>query len=110
MSDVPGLFVALLVAVVITVALRATPFVLRDAMATTNALDDLRRWMPLGAVAVLTVYCLRGVDLGDARSAVPQLAGVLATVAVHRWRSNAVWSIVVGTAVCLVLVNTSLLG
>jgi branched-subunit amino acid transport protein AzlD len=61
--------------------------------------------MPLGAVTVLVVYCLAQIDLTASTHGVPELAGVAATAAVHWWRRNAVLSIVIGTAVCLVLTN-----
>ncbi len=100
---------ALTVAVTITVALRAIPFALKNAVAESTLLADIGRWMPLGAITVLTVYCLAyclaQIDLTRPTRGLPELAGVAVTVAVHRWRHNVVLSIVTGTATCMILTN-----
>jgi branched-subunit amino acid transport protein AzlD len=96
---------ALTVAVTITVALRAIPFALKNAVAESTLLADIGRWMPLGAITVLTVYCLAQIDLTRPTRGLPELAGVAVTGAVHRWRRNVVRSISDGTATCMILTN-----
>jgi branched-subunit amino acid transport protein AzlD len=103
--DLSYVATALGVAVAITVALRATPFVVRSAVRDSALLHDLGRWMPLGAVAILAVYCLASIDVTSPTHDLSRVAGVLVTVAVHLWRRNAVLSIVAGTTVCLLLAN-----
>ncbi len=105
MPDLAYLAAALGVAVAITVALRALPFFLKGAMAGSALLADLGRWMPLGAVAILALYCLAAIDLTHTPHGLPELTGVAATVGVHWWRRNAVLSIVAGTTVCLLLTH-----
>ena len=100
----------LAVAVAITFALRAVPFAVKSAVKESALLNDLGRWMPLGAVAVLAVYCLASTDASAPTYGLPEVAGVAVTVAVHLWRRNAVLSILAGTAVCLVLTNVVLTG
>ena len=68
-------------------------------------LADIGRWMPLGAVAVLAVYCLAQIDLTAPDPGLPELAGVAVTAAVHGWRRNVVLSILAGTAACMLLSN-----
>lgn len=96
---------ALGVAVAITVSLRALPFAAKSAMKDSALLADIGRWMPLGAISILAIYCLSGIDFTAARHGIPETAGVLVTVAIHLWRRNAVLSILLGTAVCLLLTN-----
>ena len=105
MPELPHVATVLAVAVAITVALRATPFVVRGALRESALLHDFGRWMPLGAVAILAVYCLASIDVTSPTHDLSRVAGVLVTVAVHLWRRNAVLSIVAGTAVCLLLAN-----
>lgn len=105
MSDGPYLAAGIAVAAGITFALRGLPFLMKNRIGESRLLADVGRWMPLGAIAILLVYCLEAIDFGASSHGVPELAGVAATVAVHlRWR-NAVASIVAGTTVCLVLAN-----
>ena len=73
-------------------------------MAESTLLANIGRWMPLGAITVLTVYCLAQIDLTRPTRGLPELAGAV-TVAVHRWRRNVVLSILTGTATCMILTN-----
>jgi branched-subunit amino acid transport protein AzlD len=105
MAEPAYLAVALASAVAITVTLRALPFAVKGAMADSELIQAVGRWMPLGAVTILAVYCLVAIDLSVPAQAVPELAGVAVTVAVHGWRRNAVLSIVAGSATCIALAN-----
>ena len=105
MPDPSYVVVALAVAVAITVSLRALPFGMRSVLRGSALLADVERWMPLGAVTILAVYCLAAVDTAHAPYGVPQAAGVLATAGLHAWRRNIVLSILGGTVTCLVLTN-----
>lgn len=96
---------ALASAVVITVALRAAPFALKNALGNSSLLADLNAWMPAGVTVILAVYCLSGIDLEQPSRAVAEIGGVVVTVAIHQWRHNLLLSIVCGTATCVVLAN-----
>ncbi len=106
-----GTYIALALgtAVAITVALRAVPFAAKNALRDTPVIADLSRWMPLGAVAILAIYCLSSVDVPAALQGSPQavgpIVGTAVTVAVHLWRRNAAVSILTGSLACLVIVN-----
>lgn len=101
MPEAAYVALALAVAIAITVTLRALPFLIRGALGDSPFLDDVGRWMPIGAVAILALFCLSRIDLGAAGHGVPQLAGIAATVGVHAWRRNPALSILTGTAVCV---------
>lgn len=96
---------ALAVAVAITVALRAVPFVAKRPLRDSALLVDVGRWMPLGAVTILAVYCLAQIPLANPATAAGPLAGAAATVGMHLWRWNAALSIVVGTTACLLVTH-----
>jgi len=68
-------------------------------------LADIGRWMPLGALTILAVYCLASIDTTQSPYGLPEVVGVAATVAVHLWRRDVMLSIIAGTAVCLVPAN-----
>lgn len=105
MSGGAYLAAGIAIAVTVTFALRAVPFVMKARIGESRLLGDLGRWMPLGAIAVLMIYCLTAIDLSEAPHGAAELAGIATTVAVHlAWR-NALVSIVAGSAVCLVLAN-----
>ena len=110
MPDPAYVATALAVAVAITVTLRALPFAVKNLVAGSALLADVNRWMPLGAITVLAVYCLAQIDLTAPDRGVPELAGVAVTVAVHLWRRNVVLSILAGTLTCVALANGVLAG
>jgi branched-subunit amino acid transport protein AzlD len=105
MPDPTYVATALAVAVAITVTLRAVPFAMKSALKESALLANIGRWMPLGAITVLAIYCLARIDVTGPTHGVPEIAGVVVTFAVHAWRHNAVLSIVAGTVTCLVLTN-----
>lgn len=96
---------ALAVAVAVTVTLRALPFALKNALSESALLADLGRWMPLGAVAILAVYCLSSIEPAVTDRTAGQVAGTAVTVAIHLWRRNPMLSIVAGTTSCLLVTN-----
>lgn len=96
---------ALACAVVITFALRAVPFAVRNAIRNSTLAGDLGRWMPLGAIAILAVYCLSTISLTGPSHGAGPIIGVVMTVGMHVWRRNAVLSIVVGTLACVLVTN-----
>ena len=107
MADLPTGYAvtAIAVAVGITVSLRALPFAMRTALKQSAVLADIGRSMPLGALIILAASRLAAINLTTSPAGVSQMAGVAVTALVHRWRHNALLSIVAGTAVCLVIAN-----
>ena len=101
MADPGYVVAALAAAVAVTFALRALPFVARAAIRESRLLADLGRWMPLGAVTVLAVYCLSLVELDGPGHGAGPVAGLVVTVAVHLWRRDVLLSVVLGTAACV---------
>ena len=88
------------VVAVCTILLRAFPFLVfggRKEMPKT--VQYLGAMLPAAIMAVLVVYCLRGVDFSAASRFVPSLtAGLL-------WKKNILLSISLGTICYMVLVQ-----
>lgn len=103
--DTSYIATALAVAIAITVTLRALPFALKRAMKDSALLADVGRWMPLGAITILAVYCLARIEVTTAPHGLPEIVGVTTTVTVHWWGRNAVLSIVSGTVACVLMSN-----
>ena len=105
MPDTMYLATALGLSVAITVTLRALPFAMKGALADSALVANLGRWMPLGAVTILAVYCLSTIDVTAPDHGAGPALGTVVTIAVHAWRRNAVLSIIAGTAACLLVTN-----
>lgn len=103
--DVHG---ALLVAVVagVTALIRFLPFVVfGGGRPTPKFVVYLAGVLPCAIMAMLVVYCLRGVDLRGPTHGLPELLAGAAVVGLHLWKKNTLLSIAVGTALYMVLVQ-----
>jgi branched-subunit amino acid transport protein AzlD len=102
------LLAALTTILVVTFALRALPFAVLEPLRASTFMTFLARYMPVGVMVVLVVYTLKDVSLTTGWHGLPEAVALLVTVAVHLWRRNALLSIVVGTGLYVLLVNTVL--
>ena len=91
---------------VITFLTRALPFLLFDRGESPPKLVlYLGRVLPPAIIAMLIVYCLRGVSFSTPGGWVPQLLCVAVVVALHLWKHNNLLSIFGGTILYMVLVQ-----
>ena len=91
---------------VITFLTRALPFLLFDRGESPPKLVlYLGRVLPPAIIAMLIIYCLRGVSFATPGGWVPQLLCVAVVVALHLWKHNNLLSIFGGTVLYMVLVQ-----
>ena len=106
MNNTLYLLSAVLVCAACTFLLRVAPFVLfsgRHGM--PPAMRRLARKMPAAIIAVLVVYCLKGLPAGGLANSVVTLIGAAAVVALHLWKKNTLLSIAGGTALYMLLLR-----
>ena len=84
---------------------RALPFLLFGGRDVPKIVKYLGRILPMAVMATLVVYCLRGMTFDAMGNFLPQIIAVAVVAALHLWRKNTFLSIVVGTAVYMVLVQ-----
>ena len=97
---------AIAVMSVVTFLTRALPFLLFDRGGNPPKLVlYLGRVLPPAVIAMLIVYCLRGVSFSTPGGWVPQLLCVAVVVALHLWKHNNLLSIFGGTILYMVLVQ-----
>ena len=90
----------------VTFLTRALPFLLFDRGDSPPKLVlYLGRVLPPAIIAMLIVYCLRGVSFSTPGGWVPQLLCVAVVVALHLWKHNNLLSIFGGTVLYMVLVQ-----
>ncbi|MFC3849537.1 AzlD domain-containing protein [Corynebacterium hansenii] len=115
MPDYGYVLVSLLVMGAVTVALRWAPFAFIRVLRGSELVRFLGVTMPVGVMVALVAYTLvgrMGLVGGDGAGGGGDPGGwwaaplaLAATVALHLWRRNAAVSILVGTALYVVLVN-----
>ena len=101
-----GAVAAIAVMAVITFLTRALPFLLFDRGESPPKLVlYLGRVLPPAIIAMLIIYCLRGVSFLTPGGWAPQLLCVGVVVALHLWKHNNLLSIFGGTVLYMVLVQ-----
>ena len=97
---------AIAVMAIVTFLTRVLPFLLFDRGESPPKLVlYLGRVLPPAIIAMLIVYCLRGVTFATPGGWVPQLLCVAVVVALHLWKHNNLLSIFGGTVLYMVLVQ-----
>jgi len=99
--------VILLIAImsVITAAIRFTPFVLFAGKKTPPWLSYLGRVLPPAVIAMLVVYCLKGVSFRSVEGFMPTLIAGAAVVGTYIWKKNTLISVLIGTVGYMLLVQ-----
>lgn len=104
MNLYPLAFIAVMAGV--TFLTRALPFLLFDrGKEPPETVLYLGRVLPPAVMAMLVVYCLRGLEFSAVGSWVPQVIAAAAVAVLHRWKRNTLLSIFGGTLLYMVLVQ-----
>ena len=97
---------AIAVMAIVTFLTRVLPFLLFDrGESPPRIVLYLGRVLPPAIIAMLIIYCLRGVSFSTPGGWVPQLLCVAVVVALHLWKHNNLLSIFGGTVLYMVLVQ-----
>lgn len=103
----PDMHSILIVAVAsaVTILLRFLPFFIFGERKTPAFLDYLGKFLQYAIMAMLVVYCLKGVSFASAASFLPSAVGVAVVVVLHVWKRNTLLSIVGGTICYMIMVQ-----
>lgn len=97
---------AIAVMAAVTFLTRAIPFLLFGrGNHPPKFVVYLGKYLPPAIIAMLIVYCFKGVSFQSLGSWLPALIAGIAVVALHLWKRNDMLSIVGGTVLYMVLVQ-----
>ncbi|MBQ8604849.1 MAG: AzlD domain-containing protein [Oscillospiraceae bacterium] len=65
----------------------------------------LGKYLPPCVMAVLVVYCIKGINFASLAGFMPMLISVVAVVLLHLWKRNNIISIAGGTVLYMILVQ-----
>lgn len=102
MTDLRVLILILVMAVV-TIVLRALPFIVLNGKETPEFITYLGKYLPYSIIAMLVVYCVKGVSLVKGSHGIPELIAIAVVAMLHVWKRNTLLSIVTGTILYMVL-------
>lgn len=98
--------ISVLICVICTQLTRWLPFLLlggkKDVPKLIRYLETV---LPAAIMAVLVVYCLKGIHPFSYPYGIPELLSVALVVILHLWKKNTLISIAVGTVVYMLLVQ-----
>lgn len=105
MNNAHGIMI-IAVAAMVTGILRVLPFLVFGGGKETPAfISYLGKVLPYAIMAMLVVYCLKGVSVLSAPYGLPELISCALVVLLHLWKRNTLLSIVGGTACYMALVQ-----
>ena len=99
-------FFMILVIALVTAALRFIPFLIFNGnKPVPKFVDYLGRVLPYSIMAMLVVYCLKGISFVKAPFGLPEVISVVVVAVLHIWKRNTLLSIIGGTVCYMVLIQ-----
>ena len=96
----------ILVMALVTAGLRFLPFVIfTKGRRVPDVVAYLGRVLPYAVMAMLVVYCLKGISFVQMSFGLPEIISVVLVVVLHVWKRNTLLSIVGGTVCYMLLVQ-----
>lgn len=90
----------------VTAFLRFAPFIIFSGeKPIPEFINYLGRVLPYSIMAMLVVYCLKGISFTKAPFALPEIIAVATVVVLHIWKRNTLFSIICGTICYMVLIQ-----
>lgn len=100
------LALAIAITALVTAAIRFLPFfVFTNGRKTPAFITYLGDKLPYAVMAMLVVYCLKGVTFTSLHGFLPALIAAAITVGSYVWKKNTLLSIILGTAVYMFLIQ-----
>lgn len=95
----------------VTLATRVIPFLIFGGKKEVpSVIKYLGRVLPPAIMAMLVVYCLKGVKLLQGSHGLPEIIASLLVVGLHLWKKNTLLSIGLGTVCYMILVQCVFAG
>ena len=89
----------------VTIFLRAAPFLLLSGRKTPAGITELGKVLPYAIMGMLVVYCLKSVQFSSLSGFLPELISGSVVVGSYLWKRNTLISIVAGTVCYMLLVQ-----
>ncbi len=96
---------AIVTCALVTMLLRFLPFIVFQNRTLPKYISYLGKVLPFAIMAMLVVYCLKGVNLLATPFGIPEFISCLIVVAIHIWKRNTLLSILVGTIAYMLFIQ-----
>ena len=99
-------FIMILIIALVTAALRFIPFLIFNGnKPIPRFVEYLGRVLPYSIMAMLVVYCLKGISFRKAPFGLPEIISVVIVAMLHIWKRNTLLSIFGGTVCYMLLIQ-----
>ena len=98
-------YLVVLIAALVTILLRFLPFMIIRGGQTPGIIVYLGKVLPSAIMGMLVIYCLRNTEITGKGHGFIELISCLSVVLLHKWKRNTLLSIIVGTAVYMILIR-----
>lgn len=98
-------FYIVLTIAAVTALIRFLPFLVFQKKAVPETVVYLGRVLPPAVIAMLVVYCMKGIRFDAAAHFMPELLAGTLTAVIHMLRRNTLLSIVSGTVCYMFLIG-----
>ena len=106
MDNIGYVLLVVIIVALVTALLRFLPFLIfNDVKTVPKFVRYLSTVLPYSIMAMLVVYCLKGMSFGAYSNWLPEVISVLSVVVLHVWKRNTLLSIIGGTACYMVLIR-----
>ena len=106
MNNLLYALIMILIIAFVTMALRFIPFfIFSGERPVPEFVTYLGRVLPYSIMAMLVVYCLKGISFVKAPFGLPELLSVALVAVLHVWKRNTLFSIICGTVCYMVLIQ-----
>lgn len=106
MTSVLYTLLMILVIAAVTAVLRFIPFfIFSSERPVPKFVSYLGRVLPYSIMAMLVVYCLKGISFSKGPFGLPELISVIFVAVLHVWKRNTLFSIICGTICYMVLIQ-----
>lgn len=100
------LIVCIAVSAIVTVMLRAIPFIAYSGdRKLPEFIDYLGKTLPYAVMGMLVVFCMKNTSFLELADWAPQFIAGALVVATYVWKRSTIFSIVAGTACYMILIQ-----
>ena len=99
-------FLMVAIMAIISAALRFIPFLIfGSGKKTPDIITKLGEMLPYAVIAMLVVYCLKGVSLFAYPYGLPEFISIALVAVLYLWKRNTLLSMIAGTGCYMILIQ-----
>jgi branched-subunit amino acid transport protein AzlD len=106
MMSLENVIVSIIIMSIITFFTRAFPFIFFKDKNPPELILFIEKYIPPMIMVILVIYCLKDIKFLTVPFGIPEITSVLFVSAVHIWKKNALLSILGGTALYMLFIQS----